>query len=471
MDVKFLRGLAESYKNLAIKDSKTFYFTTDDNRLYLGEICLSNQPVEDRIKVIEDHGYVNGGEVDSKISAAIANYYTKGEIDALISGLSVGSLESRIAEIEKDYLTSEDKTELEGKVTAHETAVNTKFESYSTTEQMNAAIDADVKVVTDYIAANEAAWLAKTDISGLEQRMTAVEGVADAAQTAQEVSDAIDAKITALDLNNTYDAKNSAAQALIDAKGYVDGKFTDANLDQYTTEQEVKDIVDEVISAAADVETTITGLTELVDYIEKHGGDASAMATDIGVLKGKVDVIEKKPAYLITSTQVSNWDGEVGAKALAQGVKDIVDANKSTWDKASTALQADDLSAFEASFEKEHSDVLNSGITPAKFDQLYNGTKATVDANKSTWDMAATALQPAVLTLYSTTEQMNAAITTATTDMATNASVEAKIGVSASVENGPTGVYAAIQGATNNTVKDCVDGINAVTTQLTWGSF
>ena len=45
------------------------------------------------------------------------------------------------------------------------------------------------------------------------------------------------------------------------------------------------------------------------------------------------------------------------------------------------------------------------------------------------------------------------------------------VGISASVENGPTGVYAAIQGATTNTVKDCVDSINAVTTQLTWGSF
>lgn len=152
--------------------------------------------------------------------------------------------------------------------------------------------------------------------------------MADAAQTAQEVSDAIDAKITALDLANTYEHKGTAAQAI-----------RDANLDQYTTEQEVKDIVDGVISAAADVETTITGLTELVDYIEKHGGDASAMATDIGTLKGKVEVIEKKPAYEITSTQVSNWDAEVGTKA-------IVDANKATWDKAGTALQAADLEDY-----------------------------------------------------------------------------------------------------------------------------
>ena len=34
-----------------------------------------------------------------------------------------------------------------------------------------------------------------------------------------------------------------------------------------------------------------------------------------------------------------------------------------------------------------------------------------------------------------------------------------------------TGIYALIQGATRNTVKDCVDSINALTTQLEWDSF
>jgi hypothetical protein len=42
------------------------------------------------------------------------------------------------------------------------------------------------------------------------------------------------------------------------------------------------------------------------------------MATAIGVLEGKVEVIEEKPAYGITATQISNWDNEVGAKALAE---------------------------------------------------------------------------------------------------------------------------------------------------------
>ena len=298
MDVKFLKGTLAKYEALASKDAGTLYFITDTGAIYLGETLVADKTVLDQ------------DQVNSLVADALENFYTKADIDEFLAKYRTSAdqdiidneIKASVKAISDDYLKGTDKTELEGKITAHETAVNTKFEDYSTTAQMNAAIDADVKVVTDYIAEHEADWSAKTDISDLESRMTAVEAVADAAQTAQEVSDAIDAKIQ------------------------------EQNLSQYTTEQEVKNIVDGVISAAADVETTITGLTELVDYIEKHGGDASAMATDIGTLKGKVEVIEKKPAYDITPTQVSNWDGEVGAKALA--------ATKTTAAEVKTQIEA-----------------------------------------------------------------------------------------------------------------------------------
>ena len=40
INVKFLKGTAAGYANLAIKDSNTFYYTGND--LYLGKIKLSN---------------------------------------------------------------------------------------------------------------------------------------------------------------------------------------------------------------------------------------------------------------------------------------------------------------------------------------------------------------------------------------------------------------------------------------------
>lgn len=326
MDVRFLRGLAASYAAIATKDNKTFYYVTDEKKLYLGDVLLSNEvtlatfnALEGRVKALEDAGFQ--AQINA-INETLKSVATNGAVEAI---------DNRLKAVEEDYLKGADKTELEGKITAHETAVNTKFADYSTTEQMNAAIDADVKVVTDYIAANEAKWSEKTDITSLEQRMTAVEGVADAAQTAQEVSNAIDAKITALDLANTYEAKGAAAKAI-----------EDANLGQYTTEQEVKDIVDGVIAGAVDGDT-ITGLANLVEYINTHGGEAAEMGAAIDVLEGKVETIEGKPAYGITASQIENWDGEIGAKALAQGVKDVVDAGKASWD---SALHAADLAPY-----------------------------------------------------------------------------------------------------------------------------
>jgi hypothetical protein len=51
--------------------------------------------------------------------------------------------------------------------------------------------------------------------------------------------------------------------------------------------------------------------------------------------------------------------------------------------------------------------------------------------------------------------------------------IKAEIGnqVSADGQVAATGMYALIQGATRNTVKDCVDSIGALTTQLEWDSF
>lgn len=72
--------------------------------------------------------------------------------------------------------------------------------------------------------------------------LKAVKDIADAAQTADEVSDAIDAKIKALDLANTYDANGAAAQALIDAKAH-----TDAEIDGLTVAIELKESVEYIV--------------------------------------------------------------------------------------------------------------------------------------------------------------------------------------------------------------------------------
>lgn len=164
-------------------------------------------------------------------------------------------------------------------------------------------VEADEKALADYKTANDA-------------EVAAVREIAEAARTETEVDGQIDAKIEALDLANTYDAKGAAAAAETAAKAYADGLITDANLDQYTTEQEVKDIVDGVIAGAADSET-YNSLTKLVDYIDTHGGEATEMAQAIDTLEDKVDTLEKAPAAGIKATDIEAWNNEIGAKELA----------------------------------------------------------------------------------------------------------------------------------------------------------
>lgn len=290
MDVRFLRGVATAYAAIAQKDDKTFYYVTDEHKLYLGSVLLSNQVVEAevdvleaRVKAVEDAGFQ--AQIDA-INETLKSIATSDTVTAI---------DNRLKVVEGDYLKAADKTELEGKITAHETAVNTKFADYSTTEQMNAAIDADVKVVTDYIAENEAKWLEKTDISDLEQRMTAVEGVADAAQTAQEVSDAIDAKITALDLANTYDAKGAAATAEQNAKDYSDGRLN-AVVEQYLTGEGAADTIDTLNEIANWINSDEAGATKIIADVAKNtqaiADEKSARESADNTINGEIDGIQ-----------------------------------------------------------------------------------------------------------------------------------------------------------------------------------
>lgn len=329
MDVRFLRGLSTAYQAIASKDSKTFYFTTDDNKLYLGDVCLSNQPVEERVKVIEDHGYVNGGEVDAKISAAIANYYTKGEIDNKIAGLSVGAIEGRVTTLEekveaieawdsKDItadditawnaekgskaiidankatwdkagtaLQAADKTELEGKITAHETAVNTKFNDYRTSAAQDEIDDAQTKALNDYKA--------------------------EMVETLKGYQTTIPAE--------TYDAYGSAATAEANAKGYADKKLEDFEKAYITEDGGAIDKLNEIAGWIADDES---GAVKIISDVATNAADIKNIKESAPMTSG------------ITAAKVEGYDA----------TKSTVDANKATWDKAGTAVQPGDLAPY-----------------------------------------------------------------------------------------------------------------------------
>lgn len=85
-DVKFLRGEYSKYNSLATKDSKTFYFCTDTNQLFLGEIELDSKDVDftvqagavvgEGVKVLTGFEVVDGkiktGSVADQLLAEVA---------------------------------------------------------------------------------------------------------------------------------------------------------------------------------------------------------------------------------------------------------------------------------------------------------------------------------------------------------------------------------------------------------------
>ena len=292
---------------------------------------------ETRIANLEANFGDGEGTVEAQIAAAVAaekaerETAVQGALDLLATANTrIDGHDTKIANLEAASATHALKADVEAEFAKYTKTEDLKTDlgdftnnaGYAKTADVNAELDkkADkTQVATDIAAA--IAPLAKTE------DLNKVKETAEAATTVEEVDDQIDAKITALDLGNTYEAIGAETRA----KNYVDQKFTDANLDQYTTEQEVKDIVDGVIASAADKDT-YNSLTKLVDYIDAHGGEATEMASAIDTLEGKVEVIEAKPAYGITATQISNWDNEVGAKELA--------ASKTTTAEVKTQIEA-----------------------------------------------------------------------------------------------------------------------------------
>lgn len=290
------------------------------------------------------------------------------------------------------YKTSNDEVLAQVKATADAAAVKTeveagfsnvdkKFENYKTAEAQKAIDDEQDRklniIESDYLqAADITKFETKENVKKVSDDLAAyiksndsalagVKTTAEAARTEDEVDSQIDAKIAVLNLADTYEPIGAETRA----KGYVDSKLEEANLAQYTTEQEVKDIVDAVVTGAVDGDT-ITGLANLVDYINTHGGEAAEMASAIDVLEGQVKVIEETPAYDITPTQISNWDSEVGAKQLAESktttaeVKTQIEAyGYAKVDNLGELAYEDNLSASDiGAYTKEEVDDLISSL-------------------------------------------------------------------------------------------------------------
>lgn len=137
-NVLFLKGTAEQYANLGTKVATTFYYTTDDAQLYLGEVKLSN-----------------AAEITAAVARIAANEKDIVDIKAaldVINGEAEGSIKKAVADA---------KAELEGKITAVDTKVGS-LETLETTDKDN-IVDAINEVRRSVSAGGTAATISLSE--------------------------------------------------------------------------------------------------------------------------------------------------------------------------------------------------------------------------------------------------------------------------------------------------------------------
>lgn len=189
----------------------------------------------------------------------ITDAYTKGETDDAIAVAVQGTMTGDVSTILGGYLK---KTEAE-----------TLYETIAAAQATNNAQDTKITANTD----------ALTVLNG----NATVDG-----SVAKKIADAI----TALDLSNSYDAKGAAAQALTDAKAYVDGLATNY------------DASGSAAQALTDAKAYADGLATNYDAA---GSASSALAEAKGYTDTEIDKLEQSLSG--TSTNLTELEGKVTA--------------------------------------------------------------------------------------------------------------------------------------------------------------
>lgn len=282
-NVKFLRGTAQAYANLLTKDSMTFYYTTDTNQLYIGNVKLSdNEEIaaavariatnEEAIADLREDinaliGGEGGGSIQDMIDASIA------ESEEKTNGLITG-LEGRVATIEGDYLKKADKDE----------------------------------VAAAAKAAQDAADAAQGEIDALEEKVgtvpadkTVVQMIADAQEAATYDDTALAARVT----------KNEQDLATLNGEG----------------EGSVKKTVDDALNKfATDVsnDEVVNTFKELVDYVADHGPEAAEMAGAIAANTASISALDAKVGTLPEGATVTNVVAYVDQQVAAVDFSDEI---------------------------------------------------------------------------------------------------------------------------------------------------
>lgn len=362
----------------------------------------------------------------AELKTALANYYTKTEIDGIVEAINKTITDLDVSALEGRVDTIEDTLEGHGDIVTHNVAEFATAAQGATADAIAATVATYGNIVTHNVAefataaqgekadtaVQPAALDAYTKTENLDTTIDGfgylkaadIEGKADKTELPKDLGDLTNnagyAKTADVNTKLNKKADKTALaetdEALATLKGRVDTFFegtgaadvidTLEDLVNYINTHEDVD-VPAILADIQDLEDKLAGVDTTVAAYVQNAIDALkigdyAKAADLTAIAGRVSTIEGK---------VADWDGEIGAKALAQGVKDVVDANKATWDKAGTALQAADLVDYakKADVTTEIGNAITGEVTRA--DGAYAPKEATATGIQKAKDAAAAA--------------------------------------------------------------------------------
>lgn len=309
-------------------------------------------------------------------------------------GNRVGVVEGKVAAIEGDYLKAADKTELEGKITAAQGAVDALSGTHATDKKNledAIALKADITAMNEVAAvANAAVKQADYDVKvkALEDEDARIVGLVEAeAALARAEEDKLDARLVEVETffkTAEGETLDEALDTLVELQTYLTGEGAAAD-------QMVKDIAanktaieDHVATdhdfAAADV----TLKSEIMTEVNKKADKTTVEGIDgrVGVNEGKISALEGRMDS--AESAIGGLEAAVATKAEAQALTNAVAALE-----GADAGQVKRIEALEEKFNGEEgsvadmiADAKQEAIDAAAGDATEKANKALEDAKK-----------------------------------------------------------------------------------------
>ena len=317
-----------------------------------------------------------------------------GDASASVSELAgrVTTVEGKVATIEGDYLKNEHKVELEGKITAVETAVaNEKARA----EEIEGGLRTDINtVMSDYLKATDKSELEgkidlKADKTALEQEVSDREAAVSGLQTQ------INTIMNNPDAEGAINSINEFTQYIADHGTIADGFRTDIdkNKDDIAAMDAAYKAADALLAGRLDVLEAIDhdAYVDADTALKNELNAAIALKADATALTAAVEALEAADADQVE--RIADLEAKFGG---ADGsVEDMIDEAKQAAIDAAAADATQKADAAEAA-AKGHADSLNASMN-TRVEALEaidhdHANKAELDlivsGDKSKWDEA-----------------------------------------------------------------------------------